>query len=135
MSQVIDGAGLTPNDVVAIRALVEPWTRACVQRDWDSLLGICTDDIVFLPPSEPAVGGGGVRPWLDRFPAIKAMAWDIDHVEGAGHLACARGWVRMTLEVSGQQLAFDGKYTDVFRKQPDGSWRFALVIWNSNNAA
>ena len=94
---------------------------------------MCTDDIVFLLPGEPAVEGDGVRRWLDNFPAINAMASDIDRVEGAGHLACVRGWVRMTLEVSGQQLAFDGKYTDLFRKQPDGTWGYALVMWNSNN--
>ena len=29
-------------------------------------------------------------------------------------------------------LAFDGKYIDVFRKQPDGSWRFAQVMWSAN---
>ncbi len=135
MSLVIDGIGLAPSDASAIRALVEPWTKACVERNWDRLLSMCTDDIIFLPPNEPSAQGGAVRPWLEIFPTIKAMAWDIDHLEGAGQLACARGWVRMTLEVSGQQLSFDGKYTDVFRKQPDGTWRFALVIWNSNEAA
>ena len=135
MSQVIDGTGLTPNDVLAIEALVEPWTNACVGRDWDSLLGMCTDDIVFQPPNEPSVAGRDVRRWLDNFPVIKAMAWHIDNVEGVGHLACASGWVKMTLEMDGQQLVFDGKYTDVFRRQPDGTWRFALVIWNSNTAA
>jgi ketosteroid isomerase-like protein len=96
---------------------------------------MCTDDMVFLPPDEPTVEGGVVRRWLDNFPAIKAMSLDIDRVEGTGHLACVRGSVRMTLEVSGQQLAFDGKYTDLFRKQPDGTWRFALVMWNSNKPA
>jgi ketosteroid isomerase-like protein len=135
MSQVIDGTGLTADDVIAIRALVEPWTTACVKRDWDSLLDMCTDDVVFQPPNEPIVEGAAARSWLDRFPTIKAMAWDIEHVEGAGQLAWARGWVRMTLEVSGQQVGFDGKYTDLFRKGSDGTWRFALVVWNSNTAA
>ena len=135
MSQVIDGTGLTADDVAAIRGTIEPWRNACVRRDWDGLLGMCTDDIVFLPPDEPTVEGGVVRRWLDNFPAIKAMSLDIDRVEGTGHLACVRGSVRMTLEVSGQQLAFDGKYTDLFRKQPDGTWRFALVMWNSNKPA
>ena len=135
MSQVIDGTGLTADDVAAIRGTIEPWTNACVRRDWDGLLRMCTDDIVFLPPDEPVVEGGGVRRWLDNFPAIKAMSLDIDHVEGAGHLAFVRGRVRMTLEVSGQQLAFDGKYIDLFRKQPNGTWRFAQVMWNSNKAA
>ena len=63
------------------------------------------------------------------------MAFDIDHLEGVGHLACLRGWVKMTLDVSGQQVLFNGKYTDVCRKQPDGTWRFALVMWSSNEPA
>jgi ketosteroid isomerase-like protein len=134
MSPTATGTGLSPADVSAIRAIREPWTKACLKRDWDTLLGMCTDDIVFLPPNEPAVQGNGVRPWLDNFPMIKAMEWDIDHMDGNGDLAWLRGWVRMTLEASGQQVKFNGKYTDVCRKQ-SGSWRFALVIWNSNDPA
>jgi len=135
MSQVIDGTGLTADDVVAIRGTFEAWRDACVRRDWDALLGMCTDDIVFLPPGESPVEGAGVRAWLDNFPVIKAMSLDIDRIEGAGHLAGVRGLVRMTLEVSGQQLEFDGKYTDLFRKQPNGRWFYALVMWNSNTPA
>jgi ketosteroid isomerase-like protein len=92
MSQVFDAIGLTADDVAAIRGTIEPWRNACVQRDWDGLLEMCTDDIVFLPPNEPTVEGGGVRRWLDNFPAIKAMALEIDRVEGAGHLACVKGF-------------------------------------------
>jgi len=135
MSQIIDPTGLMADDVAAIRGTIEPWTNACVRRDWDRLLSMCTDDVVFLPPNEPAVEGGGVRAWLDNFPTIIAMSLDMERVEGAGQLACVRGWVKMTLEISGQQLAFDGKYIDVLRKQPDGMWRFAQVMWNANTAA
>ena len=84
MSQVIDGTGLTADDVVAIRGTFEAWRDACVRRDWDALLGMCTDDIVFLPPGESTVEGAGVRGWLDNFPIIKAMSLDIDRIEGIG---------------------------------------------------
>jgi ketosteroid isomerase-like protein len=135
MSLVIDGTGLTADDVAAIRGMIEPWIDACVQRDWDRLLAMCTDDIVFLPPNEPPVETARARSWLDNFPTIKAMSIEMEHIEGAGQLACVRGWVKMALEISAQQVAFDGKYIDVFRKQPDGQWRFAQVMWSANKAA
>jgi ketosteroid isomerase-like protein len=135
MSPTTAETGLTQKDETMIRAIIEPWTRACLERDWDALLGMCADDVAFSPPNEPLVQGDSVRPWLDGFPEIKAMAWDIDYIEGAGDLAWLRGWVRMTLALPGQVVTFDGKYTDVARKQPDGSWRFALVMWSSNEAA
>jgi len=91
--------------------------------------------MIFLPPNEPAVQGSDVRSWLDRLPTIRAMASDLDHIEGAFGLAYLRGWVKLTLDVSGQEVLFNGKFTDVCRKQVDGTWRFALSIWNSNEAA
>src|SRR5947208_15716358 len=128
------GTGLSSADVSAIRALREPWIKACLKRDWNSLLRMCTDDVIFMPPNEAAVQGANARPWLDNFPIIKTMDWDIEHVEGNGDLAWLRGWVKMTLDVSGQQIRFNGKYADVCRKQ-SGSWRFAAVMWNSNEPA
>ena len=135
MSQIIDWTGLTADDVAAIRGTIEPWTTACLQRDWDRLLDLCTDDIMFLPPNEPPVEPARARAWLDNFPTIKALSIEMEHVEGAGPVAYARGSVKMTLDISGQEVAFDGKYLDVFRKQPDGRWRFAQVIWNSSTGA
>jgi ketosteroid isomerase-like protein len=104
-------------------------------RDWDTLLSFCTDDIAFSPPNEPLVQGPAARPWLERFPTISTMGWDIDHIEEAGDLAWLRGGVRMTLDVSGQTVDFDGKYTDVARRGADGAWRIAHVMWSSNEAA
>lgn len=135
MSPGVGKTDFSQQDVAAIRALIQPWTRACLDRNWDGLLKMCTSDITFLPPNEPAVQGAAVRPWLDNFPKIKVMAWDIDHVEGVSHLAWLRGWVRMTLEQSGLEIQINGKYTDVCRKQTDGTWRMALVIWNSSEPA
>ena len=99
------------------------------------LLALCTDDVVFSPPNEPLVEGTAVRPWLEGFPAITTMGWDIDHLESTGDLAWLRGWVRMDLDIGGQAVSFNGKYTDVARRGADGQWRMAVVMWSSNEAA
>jgi ketosteroid isomerase-like protein len=123
---------LTAHDIAQIHSIVEPWTRACLTRDWDALLSFCTEDITFLPPGGPPISGAEVRPWLDSFPPIKAMSWDIKHIEARSGLGTLRGSVRQTIQIDGQDVPFDGKYCDIIRKEADGKWRFAVVIWNSN---
>ena len=39
----------TQSALAALKDLIEPWTNACLTRDWDALLGMCTADIVFMP--------------------------------------------------------------------------------------
>jgi ketosteroid isomerase-like protein len=117
-----------------VRDLIEPWTRACLQRDWDALLSMCNDDIIFLPPGAPAVTGEAVRPWLDTFPNIREMAWSVTKIDQDGDTAWLHGPVTQTLEIDGQTVRFDGKYTDVMRRGRDGGWRFSIIIWNSNQA-
>ena len=58
MSQKTSEQALSDTDVAAIRATIEPWTKACLERDWDTVLAMCTDDIVFLPPNEPIIAHG-----------------------------------------------------------------------------
>jgi ketosteroid isomerase-like protein len=36
---------------------------------------------------------------------------------------------------SGERLLDSGKYLVVFRRQPDGSWRYATDMWNSDTPA
>lgn len=116
----------------AMEQMIEPWSRACMERDWDTLLAMCNDDIIFMPPGAPAVTGAAVRPWLDSFPEILAMSWSIDMLEQVGDLAWLRGPVNQTLVIDGQHLEFKGKYTDVIRRGRDGLWRYSLIVWNSN---
>jgi len=125
---------LTPVDVDAIKATTEPWVAACIARDWDALLGMCTDDIVFLPPNEPIVASNQVRPWLENYPEIKTFEATFDHVEGMDQLAMARGHFTMTVVLPGstEPIATEGKFVDTFRKDATGNWKYATVIWNAN---
>lgn len=125
---------ITPVDVSAIKGTITPWIDACLTRNWDKLLALCTDDVVFLPPDEPVVAAGQVRPWLENYPEIKAFDVEFDHVEGQDQIAVARGRFTITVMPEGAPapMTVNGKFTDTFRKDDQGKWRYASVTWNSS---
>jgi uncharacterized protein (TIGR02246 family) len=123
---------LSEADLELFRALRGPWNRAWLERDWDAMLDLCTDDMVFMPPGEQPVSGEGLRPWCDAFPTMKSIDWEIEHAEMAGDLAVLRGPVTLVLEKDGETINFNGKYCDVLRRGEDGTWRFACIIWNES---
>lgn len=126
---------LSPVDTAAIRSTMEPWSNGLLTRDWDSFLGLCTDDVVFMQPDGPMIDSAGARAWLEEYPIIKTFAFDFDEIEGQGDLAFARGWFRMTVELEGTPTDVDGKFVDVFRRNAQGAFKYAVVIWNSNTPA
>jgi len=120
------------DDVAQIRSTIEPWNRCCLERDWGSLLAMCTEDILFSGPGGEKVVGDAVRAWLDAFPVQTHLEWDFDRLEVSGNLATGSGSGRMTLEVEGQATTLSFDFCDVFRKGEDGQWRYSSVIFNEN---
>ena len=123
------------DSAAVIRAIIPPWRKACLERNWDALLAMCTDDVVFAPPGESQVSGSKIRPWLEAFPVMKAFDFTFDRVDVSGDLATATGTGTWTLDVNGQDVSASFKFADVFRRGSDGSWRYAHVIWNSDTPA
>lgn len=123
------------DSAAAIRATISAWRKACLDRNWNALLAMCTSDVVFAPPGEPQVSGSGIRPWLEAFPVMKAFDFKFDRVDVSGDLATATGSGTWTLDVNGQDVSASFKFADVFRRDSDGSWRYAHVIWNSDSPA
>ncbi len=133
MDTTATGAQLQPDDAAQIRATIEPWTKACLDRDWDALLAMCTEDIVISGPGGPKVSGDAVRPWLENYPVMKTMAFDFDRMEISGDLAVANGSGSMMIEVEGQEASMVFDFTDVLRKQ-HGTWLYSSVVFNSKDA-
>jgi len=119
----------------AIRATVTPWTKAALDRNWDALISMCTNDVVFAPPGEPTVTGEQVKPWLEAFPVMKEFKFDFERIDVNGDLATGVGHGRWTLDVNGQLVSATFKFADVFRKGADGNWKIAHVIWNTDTPA
>ena len=124
------GAQQQPDDAAQIRATIAPFTQACLDRDWDALLALCTEDIVFSAPGGPKVTGDAIRPWLESYPVIKAFTYDFDRLEVSGDLAVGSGSGSDLLEVDGLEVAGSVEFTDVFRKDQSGTWLYSWVAFN-----
>lgn len=124
---------LSSQDVSVLKTMVEEkWPRFSIESDWDKLTGMFTDDVVFMPPDEPAIKGkAAVKAWLEKFPSIEAQTVALVHAEGCEYFACARGTVGMkVVSESGEPLSMTGKWFASYRKQSDGIWLLATDIWN-----
>jgi len=131
-------APTTEADLRAINRLREQewtWLKA---GQVDSLLAIAGDEMVFLPPNEPAVTGKeAIRSWiqgfLDQF-TVEATS-SAEEIVVAGDWAFERYSFAWTLTplAGGDPIQDSGKGVHIYQRQTDGSWKFALDIWNSNN--
>ena len=123
---------LNSQDVEAIRTLAEnEWTQAGLARDWDKSLSLCTNDVVYMVPDQPALRGrAALRAWLEQFPKIVKFTQTVDAVAGHESLAVARGSADLTVESEGQSVQNVNKWLCCMQKQPDGSWQASAVCFN-----
>jgi ketosteroid isomerase-like protein len=63
---------------------------------------------------------------------MRALTFDFDRIEVNGDLAAASGSGSQILEVEGQVVSADFDFTDVFRKDQDGTWLYSTVTFNLN---
>lgn len=132
--------GLTPGDERAIRATIEAYRTAWLANDPKAVLKTFTDDAVLLPAhGSPAVEGITAieKYWFTSGgppTTITELNITVDHVEGTGTLAFARGLDRVgwtVTEAGATHRHFHpGTYLNVMKKLPDGSWRIQAHMWD-----
>lgn len=98
-------------------------------------LGHYAADAVLLPPNMEAVrGADSIGAWMAAYPAISNTKFAIVELDGSGGVAYVHGTYEMDVTSPGATVAMHdkGKYLEVFKKQPDGSWRSVRGIFNSD---
>jgi uncharacterized protein (TIGR02246 family) len=114
-------------DEQAIRNLVAQWHRATAAGDIDTVLGLMSEDVVFLVSGKPPMKGRsafekGMRGLLKSHRVDSTG--EIQEVEVSGDLAYC--WtlltVRMTPLSGGDANVRSGSALSIFRKQTNGSW-------------
>src|SRR5262249_20915537 len=107
-------------------------------RSHDELVGLYAEDAVFMPPHQPAVQGrAALRAWMEAFPPLSLFEVQVDEIDGRADLAYARGryWMKFQPEGASEPVGDFGKYVEIRKKQPDGSWLLTVDIFNSDKAA
>ncbi len=133
-------AALSDTDLAAIRTADSALMAAVNAGNVDAVVGLYASDAVLLPPSAPALRGrNAIRAFWGGLLKAYTLKFEVgsDTVEGRGDLAYNVGHYRFTAvpkERASPGMADEGKFVEILKKQPDGSWKYAVNMHNSNLA-
>jgi ketosteroid isomerase-like protein len=129
----------TQADMDAIHRVNQEWTDAIRSGNVDAIMAPLTADAMLLPPNEPAATGSAeVRAWSQRMGeqvVFTEVRTELEEVVVAGDWAFSRGTFHGTFQprAGGPATSDVTKFVLIWRREPDGSWKIARDIWNSNN--
>ncbi len=129
--------GTGQKDVQAIQEIRERTMHAENSGDADFFDSICTDDVVVMPPSMPAVTGRGatvafMRDFLSQFDL--SIQYVSEETQIHGGVAFDRGTYSQTMtpRAGGTPIREKGKFFWLYSRGSDGSWRISRVMWNAS---
>jgi uncharacterized protein (TIGR02246 family) len=131
-------AGLSAQDEAAVRAVDAEWARAASAGDGNAVAALYATDASLLPPMEPMRQGEAAKKyWVDFTNSFSGPTeLTTSAVEGRGDLAYAVGTYRMSVtpkKAGAKPLPVEvGKYMEVLKKQPDGSWKIVYDMWSAD---
>lgn len=131
-----------PLDLAKVRKAIEArnarWAEAVKKDQIDTLLTIYTDDVTVLPPNKPmAKGKDQLRATFSLMPArgvkiTKASFTTLD-VQGQDSTVLEIGQYFVDIQRPNMPTVSDtGKYSTVWKRQPDGTWKIYADCWNSS---
>jgi uncharacterized protein (TIGR02246 family) len=107
------------------------WTDAFKRGDLEALVDLFEDDAVFLaqPGEQPVRGTAAIREAIRAFLGMNGT-FDMERTElitGDDVAVVFATWtLKGASDPEGNPIDLAGQTTDVVRRQPDGSWRFAI---------
>ncbi len=124
-------------DQIAIRETDAQWSKTAGARDLDGTVSYYSDDASVLAPNAPiASDKKSIRAmWTELLVPELSVSWQISKVDVArsGELGYLIGTYQITPTDPQSKIPADrGKMVEVFKKQPDGKWKCAADIFNSD---
>jgi uncharacterized protein (TIGR02246 family) len=133
-------ASLSAADRAGIRSVDSAFAAAANAGDAGGVAAAYTADASLLAPNLPpqkghdaikAFWGGFLDAYTVRFEVVS------DTIEGRGDLAYNQGHYRFTALPKAKGVpgvADEGKFLEILKKQPDGSWKYVIDMYSSNLA-
>jgi uncharacterized protein (TIGR02246 family) len=115
------------NDERAIRDLIATWMEASRKGDTQTVLGLMSDDVVFMVPGREPFGKEAFAAASQGMKDVRMEGTsDIREIEVHGDWAYLRNYITMTMTPPGGDLVRRAGYTlTILRRQPDGRWLLA----------
>ena len=122
------------SDEQQIRDLIATWLQASAAGDLKTVLGLMSEDVVFLIPGRPPMRGREAFASASQAMEGKfrmAGNSEIQEIQSSGNLAYC--WTHLTVTVTptvgGPAMKRSGYTLSVLRKEPGGNW---LLIRDAN---
>lgn len=131
---------LSQRDFAAIAALDSAFAKAANSGNVDSLMAVYAGNAALLPPNlPPQKGKAAIRSFWGGFLDAYTVQFEIgsDLMEGRGDLAYNMGHYRFTAVPKAKStpgVADEGKFLEILKRQPDGSWKYVVDMYSSNLA-
>jgi uncharacterized protein (TIGR02246 family) len=123
----------------ALQALNRQWEINFENHDLAGLVALFTEDCIRMPQAGPATVG---RPALEAaYRKDFAEVWktrakvrlNAQELIISEDYAFARGADTLIQVQDGRQVGETGKWLFVYRRQPDGNWKYHWITFNSND--
>ena len=127
-----EGIGMGEIDDTTVAGLKATLVRAFEQGDAAMAAALYEPGARLLPQGAPVITGeDAVRDFFQRrFDAgSDGGVLETVRLDEYGDVAVEEGRYGRR---AGEQLLDSGKYLAVFRRQPDGAWRWSIDMWNSD---
>jgi uncharacterized protein (TIGR02246 family) len=117
------------NDSVAIQPIVDSingvFREALARKDVDALTNIYASDVLRIQDGDTSRGREGLREGIRKaLPALKSIDFRPISFYASGDLAVEAAVYTQYWEPAGKPpFQVSGVYTEVFRRQRDGSWK------------
>ncbi len=109
----------------SIRSWLDAWLRASSTGDYQSMLPMLADDIVFLVPGAPPFGKKEFQSaWEGPMKGARIGSQaELEECIATGDYACTRTKLSVAITTADGTVSRAKGYTlSLFRRQPDGHW-------------
>ena len=131
----------TEADAAELMRLSREWSEVAGTGDLEATLAYWADDATMMPPGQPAVRGkDAIREYLKAGAAIPGfrVKWEPleAHVAPSGDFAYLIERNQFSFQDStGTPVTESNKSVTIWRKEPDGSWKNVIDMWNADPTA
>jgi uncharacterized protein (TIGR02246 family) len=114
-------------DERAIRELVDTWMKASRAGDTETVLGLMSDDVIFMVPGREPFGKQTFSANSRSMDGVKLEgSADIRELKVLGDWAYLRNFKEITITPPGGTPVWRSGFTlTILRKEPDGRWVLA----------